>query len=177
MPLAAWVKRGRGSIHKSPVGDEEILAAKTRFGAAWIARASSESFCSSSSSGRSTSSPTAFGCCWLTARISFANSARGHGHLPCCASVASSIRTNATFCETGSGRRTRKKKSFSFWLSVETGKLQLTRNTNASSTTVSRIHRPQVMCPVLFELENTLISHYLKFVYPTIKSIPNRRAF
>jgi len=48
----------------------------------------------------------------------------------------------ATWLETGSGRRTRKKKSFSFWLSVETGKLKLTRHTNPSSMALSRIHRP-----------------------------------
>src|SRR6478672_9130392 len=123
-----------------------------------MAAASAESFCSSSSSGKRTSTPMALGFCALTARISLASSARGHGQRPCCSSVASSINTSATWLETGSGRRRRKKKSFSFWLSVETGKLKLTRHTSASKTTLSLTQRPQVMGFACVELEKNFIA-------------------
>src|SRR6478735_4737370 len=152
-PLATWAKRGSGSIHKLPVGEVEILAASTILGADWVALASAESFASSSSSGKRTSTPMALGFRALTARISLASSARGHGQRPCCSSVASSINTSATWLETGSGRRRRKKKSFSFWLSVETGKLRLTSRTSPSNTALSLIHRPQVIGLAGFELE------------------------
>src|SRR5437763_3590022 len=100
----------------------------------------------------------AFGFCALTARISLASSARGHGQRPCCSKVASSISTSATWLETGSGRRTRKKKSFSFWLSVETGKLRLTRHTSPNRMALSLIQRPQVMGFASVELENNFIA-------------------
>ena len=45
-PLAAWAKRGSGSIHKLPVSDVEIFAASTMLGADWMALVSAESFCS-----------------------------------------------------------------------------------------------------------------------------------
>src|ERR1051326_955500 len=156
-PLAARAKRGSGSIHKLPVGEVEIFAASTRLGADCMAAVSAESFASSSISGKSTSTPMAFGFCALTARMSFASSARGHGQRPCCSSVASSISTSATWLETGNGRRTRKKKSFSFWLSVETGKLRLTSKTSPSKTALSLIHRPQVTGRAGFDLEKRFI--------------------
>ena len=96
-PLAACAKRGSGSIHKLPVGEVEIFAASTMLGADRIAAVNAASFASSSSSGRRTSTPMALGLCALTARISFASSARGHGQRPCCSRVASSISTRATW--------------------------------------------------------------------------------
>ena len=186
-PLAAWAKRGRGSIHKLPVGELEILAASTMLGADWMASASAESFASSSASGRRTSMPMAFGCCSVTARMSLASRARGQGQRPCWASVASSISTSATWLEVGSGRRTRKKKSFSFWLSVETGKLRPTRKTSPSNTSVepdpaapgdglrcspdwrrASFIQPSSSYPTVV---------YPTVFYPTIRSMPSRRAF